>query len=623
MKDFESPGGDGDGDGMSCPGPSIGLACTFSLYGRSAEPFVSFVLYHAKVGVDVFFLFMDTPEKDKKVLEAVDRLRGQLSRLFPAQKKSLHVFERSPALFALYEELKLSSLRQHAHTFSSEVVSRQMVNAEFAVLKALEQGLDWILHIDMDELVGVGLPPPEREGGDGDVCSLKTYLGRLEAEGIDQVTWPNHEAVPLFLDTETETGRETEDYFQSSYVFKRNPFCVPFSEAAERAMRFWKSRTRHQQFLLFYDNGKSAARVVPGLRPKSVHAWTRLEGSPLRSVTCLADPRVCLSVSGEEGGVVLRRGPSPFVLHFPVGGIGWIRSKYRQLGEYRDTWLGGSLRIAPSFHLDAWGATLLDEGGELVGEQKEGGGPEGGAEGKGRGEERTALRDLFEHEALFPQTGSADLLKAHEEAGVLLTFRDHLGIISDTRRAAGFAFVESSSERPRACLDPQQHSGAVPLHKKEKEEEAVPLHKEEKEEEDRGAGSLREVEGEDQTKGVDTGASRTSTGCTHTDGLRERDLQTELCETRTGAQRGIEKEKKTRGDSETTNGNEEHQPGHHKRDVQSSIENPNVVAAKEENTQRTEEKKDKEKGDQEKAKSLEPDVGTKIRLLSHVLRDFL
>ena len=43
----------------------------------------------------------------------------------------------------------------------------------------------------------------------------------------------------------------------------------------------------------------------------------------------------------------------PCVLHYVNCGTFWLRTKYEILGAFADSWFGGTLKIAPSFHLDA------------------------------------------------------------------------------------------------------------------------------------------------------------------------------------------------------------------------------------------------------------------------------
>ena len=80
-----------------------------------------------------------------------------------------------------------------------------------------------------------------------------------------------------------------------------------------QAMKWWEGRRSHGQYMLCYDNGKSAARVVPGLRPKSVHSWEL--PAPYNTArhckTTLIDPRnlelrSMYRYSGHDGSLTSR-----------------------------------------------------------------------------------------------------------------------------------------------------------------------------------------------------------------------------------------------------------------------------------------------------------------------------
>merc|ERR1719433_808019 len=95
------------------------------------------------------------------------------------------------------------------------------------------------------------------------------------------MTYLNHEAVPEVEDA--------EDYFAATTLFRRHHFVVPLTESARRALHFWMDRTQDKQYLLFYDNGKSACRVLSEAVPESQHLWKLPRGR--RSRTALADAR--------------------------------------------------------------------------------------------------------------------------------------------------------------------------------------------------------------------------------------------------------------------------------------------------------------------------------------------
>jgi len=161
------------------------------------------------------------------------------------------------------------------------------------------------------------------------------HFETLAEANISQMTYLNHEGVP-----EVE---ETLDYFATTTLFRRHHFVVPLTNEARSGLRFWMDRTRRQQYLLFYDNGKSACRVVHGAEMKSQHLWRLPLGR--RSCTALADAR---NMDVEA----YRECHDPCILHFPVCGLSWFRVKYQTLGSFPDAWLG-KVKLPACLHSDA------------------------------------------------------------------------------------------------------------------------------------------------------------------------------------------------------------------------------------------------------------------------------
>lgn len=173
------------------------------------------------------------------------------------------------------------------------------------------------------------------------------------------MTYANHEAVP--------SGEKVSNYFTEVELFRINHLVLPLSKEVGECTSFWRRRRGHGQYMLAYDNGKAAVRVLPGrVVPQSVHRWRTLrpeelhenpeadegKGSCLQgtrklvSRSALADPR---ELNFDE--VLHCR--DPCVLHYPSCGLDWLRDKYRLLGSFPSAWFGGKLPIAPCFHLDA------------------------------------------------------------------------------------------------------------------------------------------------------------------------------------------------------------------------------------------------------------------------------
>jgi hypothetical protein len=128
-----------------------------------------------------------------------------------------------------------------------EVMARQILNVETAIQLALDQGMDWILHIDGDELFYPG-----------QMMALDWF--DQVSDDIFQVTFLNHEAAPEAF--------EIEDYFREVTLFKRNPAILDPGFYTQ----FQKISSKSQYFLA-YQNGKSAARIHPTLLPNSVHSF--------------------------------------------------------------------------------------------------------------------------------------------------------------------------------------------------------------------------------------------------------------------------------------------------------------------------------------------------------------
>jgi len=331
---------------------------------------------------------------------------------------------RAPQL-AAWQAAKCPGWSPATERFLGEVPTRQCLNAETALAFAAAHGLDWLLHLDIDELFYPGPAQPLPTAGQGDggcgagaagggggggisddgedggggggsgalgpfshVARVGAHFAALDAEGVGCMTYMNHEGVPETEDSPAEAG--DGDYFRSVTLFRRHHFAVPLTPQARAAMAFWEGRTRHGQYLLVYDCGKSACRVdggrkdggrgVDGVgrdngggggggdgdggggdaslsaplawRASSVHAWAPCGGvglPVLASRTALADPRRL-----DMGA--LRRSANPCVLHYVTCGLAWLVDKYACLGRFEPTWAG--LPIAPSFHLDARDAVL-------------------------------------------------------------------------------------------------------------------------------------------------------------------------------------------------------------------------------------------------------------------------
>lgn len=84
------------------------------------------------------------------------------------------------------------------------------------------------------------------------------------------MTYVNHEAVP--------TCEHVDNYFTEVELFRINHLILPLSHKVGECTHFWRQRRSHGQYMLAYDNGKAAVRVLPGrIVPQSVHRWKALK----------------------------------------------------------------------------------------------------------------------------------------------------------------------------------------------------------------------------------------------------------------------------------------------------------------------------------------------------------
>lgn len=254
------------------------------------------------------------------------------------------------------EQKRLPAYAKLAQILDTEVPARQQLNADWCLQLARKDGLEWLLHLDADELFH--LRPP---------TTLKQHFEKLRQDKVGTIIYMNHEGVP-------EIGRENAgDVFHAVTLFRKNLNSIALNASAKHCIEYWQKRTSHGQYMISYDNGKAATRVVENSSAAGVHAWkirvddevpasTQSLSSPssgvsahepshevntgLRNVSCLSDVRT-LDLSA------LYKCEDACILHFVVCGLYWYLKKYKILDSFPNSWFGGKLQILPCFHLDS------------------------------------------------------------------------------------------------------------------------------------------------------------------------------------------------------------------------------------------------------------------------------
>lgn len=266
--------------------PRVAIASTVRNPGPSIT---SFVRHHLASGVDSILLFFDDP--DDPWIDAVpddDRV----------------------SCIACDAELRSSWADWPERALVDEqVMARQILNVELALQVARNAQIEWLVHLDADELLDCA----ER--------SIPEYLAGRDG-AIDQVTFLNLEVIP-----ETD---DVLDMFREMTLFKRNPRTLP-DPAQQRELLARVPQLRDRWFF-YYTIGKSAVRVRPGARPDGVHRFRHVNGA-LR--TEIVD--------------------APRILHYMNAGFENFWRRYQTWGRFPDHWFGGELirdRIG-AFHLEA------------------------------------------------------------------------------------------------------------------------------------------------------------------------------------------------------------------------------------------------------------------------------
>ncbi|KAJ0259390.1 hypothetical protein HA466_0057510 [Hirschfeldia incana] len=122
-----------------------------------------------------------------------------------------------------------------------------------------DDGMDWILHLDTDELVH---PSGASE------YSLRS-LFREVPEDVDAVIFVNHES--------SVERDDIKEPFTEVSMFKKNYQHVPRDVYFEN---YKDAAHGNTNYFLTYGNGKSAARIQDHLRPNGAHRWYNYKKIP-------------------------------------------------------------------------------------------------------------------------------------------------------------------------------------------------------------------------------------------------------------------------------------------------------------------------------------------------------
>jgi hypothetical protein len=270
----------------------------------------TFIKYHLHAGFDRIYLFFD--DVDDRTIDQVKSL-PQVTAI-PC---SDHLRDRWKAT-RVYEKYP-----QYHNFIGQEPIARQMLNMEIACEMAIQDKIDWILHIDIDELF---YSPSE---------TVKEHFTRLSRNRISCMKYLNYEAVPEKI--------EVKNFFTEVTLFKKNP-----GHNTILQQRVFKKKYDKNLFN-YYINGKSAADVkkivLPGIHDFTIETETKSIAAQLRD-------HIISKATLLRNAMVKQAFRDPIILHYPVCGFDHFWDKYIRLGNFNDRFFGVG-HIPHPLHLSA------------------------------------------------------------------------------------------------------------------------------------------------------------------------------------------------------------------------------------------------------------------------------
>ncbi|XP_062230558.1 glycosyltransferase-like KOBITO 1 [Phragmites australis] len=207
--------------------------------------------YHKVIGVSHFILFVEGVAAKPAVTSVLESIRGV--KVIYRTKELKEKQDRS----RIWNETWLAGFFYKPCNY--ELFVKQSLNMEMAIVMARDAGMDWIIHLDTDELIH---PAGARE------YSLRRLLLDVP-DNVDMVIFPNYES--------SIEQDDIKDPFTEVSMFKKNYDHLP----KDTYFGLYKEAARgNPNYFLTYGNGKSAARVQEHLRPNGAHRWHNYMKTP-------------------------------------------------------------------------------------------------------------------------------------------------------------------------------------------------------------------------------------------------------------------------------------------------------------------------------------------------------
>ncbi|KAJ8435582.1 hypothetical protein Cgig2_021736 [Carnegiea gigantea] len=228
--------------------PNIAITTSTS---ASLDQILPWIFFHKVIGVTTFYLFAEGKAASPEISRVLESISGV--KVIRRTKE----LEEQQARSRIWNETWLADFFYKPCNY--ELFVKQTLNMEMAIVMARNDGVDWVLHLDTDELVH---PAGTRE------YSLREVLLNVPSD-VDMVVFPNYES--------SVERDDIQDPFSEVSLFKKNYDHLP----KDTYDLMYKEATRNNvNYFLTYGNGKAIARVVDNLRPNGAHRWYNYAKAP-------------------------------------------------------------------------------------------------------------------------------------------------------------------------------------------------------------------------------------------------------------------------------------------------------------------------------------------------------
>ncbi|XP_020240571.1 glycosyltransferase-like KOBITO 1 [Cajanus cajan] len=225
--------------------------CVTTSTSAGLEQILPWMFYHKVIGVTNFFLFVEGKAASPEVSNVLESIPG-VKVIYRTKQ-----LEEQQAKSRIWNETWLAGFFYKPCNY--ELFVKQSLNMEMAIVMARDAGMDWILHLDTDELIH---PAGARE------YSLRQLLLDVPRH-VDMVIFPNYES--------SVERDDIKEPFSEVSMFKKNYDHLP----KDTYFGMYKDSVRgNPNYFLTYGNGKSAARIQDHLRPNGAHRWHNYMKTP-------------------------------------------------------------------------------------------------------------------------------------------------------------------------------------------------------------------------------------------------------------------------------------------------------------------------------------------------------